>query len=427
MKDEKTMEDKAQEVSVTDPQNYGEGRSRYTAYLVECTFPSKTQVRRRYSDFQWLYQRLMVERPGAIVPIIPHKQAVRESVRFSEELLTERQATLETFLKQVHSSPELQDAPSLRTFLTAYNQEWEHAQADHPAGLAGEAGSGGLLGKVRAKLAVAGVSEQLEVTPDDGAMEIMEEYLTHMDSCVKVWAKESAALVKQSKESAKSLQAMGASFSALGKKPYPQAYSDETGQLSTELASHISDISIVVLKQSDQAKMRFEDPMQELARHVQAAKAALARRKEIVWEYTKKQQAVKSKKASLEKGKSSEQEVSDAQSEAKAALKEVEVVSKRVRREVERFREFFYEKLKATMKDSTKLQTEYHSHMDKKWAAIMPVVTDDGDQVTAPVSAPPPAPAPASAPPAPPTETANGETAAKEGADSIQPPMDLLL
>jgi hypothetical protein len=40
---------------------------------------------------------------------------------------------------------------------------------------------------------------------------------------------------------------------------------------------------------------------------------------------------------------------------------------------------------------------------------------------------PPPAPAPSSAPPAPPTETANGMTAAKEGADSIQPPMDLLL
>jgi len=412
---------------VTDPQNYGEGRSRYTAYLVESTYPTKTQVRRRYSDFQWLYQRLMVERPGAIVPIIPHKQAVRESVRFSEELLTERQAALQTFLRTVVSHPELCDASCLKTFLTAYTEEWEQAQTTDPP-----TGESGILGKVRAKLAVAGVSE-LEQTPDDGAMEIMEEYLTHMDTCVKVWAKESTALVKQSKESAKSLQAMGASFAALGKKPYPQAYSDETGELSKELATHISDISIVVLKQSDQASIKLDDPMQDLAREVQAAKAALARRKEIVWEYTRKNNVVKSKKTLLGKGKSSEQEVSEAQAEAKAALKEVEVVSKRVRREIERFREIFYEKLKQTMKGYTTLQVEYHEHMDKKWSQILPVVTDDGDQVA------PTAPAPASAPPAPPaaaatenggvpkTEGANGMAAENGGADSITQPTDLLL
>ena len=342
----------------------------------------------------------MAERPGAIVPIIPHKQAMRESVRFSEELLAERQAVLQTFLRIVVSHPELSDAPTLKTFLTAYTEEWEQVRGGEvPAENGGE--STGFLGKVRAKLAVAGVSE-LEPTPDDGAMEIMEDYLMHMDTQVKVWAKESTALVKQSKDSAKSLQAMGAAFAALGKKPYPQAYTDETGELSAELANHISDISIVVLKQSDQAAIKLDDPMQDLAREVQAAKAALARRKEIVWEYTRKTQAVKSKKALLEKGKTSEQEVSQAQQEVKAALKEVEVVSKRVRREIERFREIFYEKLKKTMKGYTILQTEYHGHMDKKWSEIIPVVTDDGDA--------PGVPAPASAPPPPPAATVNGDS-----------------
>lgn len=369
----------------------------------------------------------MTERPGSIVPIIPHKQAMRESVRFSDELLQERQQALQTFLSTVYAHPELNDAPSLNTFLTAYNEEWEQKEqatedSDH--------GGGGILGKVRAKLAVAGVSE-LEQTPDDGAMEIMEEYLTHMDSCVKVWAKESTAIVKQNKEQAKSLQAVGASFAALGKKPYPQTYTDETGELSSALAGHVSDISIVVLKQSDQAQLKLDDPMQDLAREVQAAKAALVRRKEIVWDYTRKTHAVKAKKALLEKGKATEQEVSNAQVEAKAALKEVEVVSKRVRREIERFREIFYKKLKATMKGYTKLQTEYHEHMDKKWAQITPVVEDDGDDTAAAAAAETSsahAPPPASAPPAPPAENADAAPVAENGgADSITQPTDLLI
>lgn len=337
--------------------------------------------------------------------------------------MQERQETLQTFLRRVVAHPELSDVPALKTFLTAYNTEWEQAQAEHPQN--GE--SGGLFGKVRAKLAVAGVSETLEQTPDDGAMEIMEDYLTHMDTCVKVWAKESHAIVKEDKEMAKSLQAMGASFAALGKKPYPQAYSDETGELSSELATHISDLSIVVLKESDQAQIKLDDPMQDLSREVQAAKAALARRKEIVWEYTRKNNAVKAKKVLLEKGKATEQEVSEAQAEAKAALKEVEVVSKRVRREMERFREVFYEKLKKTIKGYTKLQMEYHDHMSKKWQQVTPVVTDDGD-ANSDVGAPP-VPAPASAPPAPPA--ANGDATKTEeangGADSITQPTDLLL
>ena len=151
----------------------------------------------------------MTERPGAIVPIIPHKQAVRESVRFSEELLDG--TTSDTLGHVSQASPFVR--PNYRMHLRSrpFSQRIMKSGNRHKLtiqrALWQKSTSGGILGKVRAKLAVAGVSEQLETTPDDGAMEIMEEYLTHMDASVKVWAKESAALVKQSKESAKSLQA----------------------------------------------------------------------------------------------------------------------------------------------------------------------------------------------------------------------------
>ena len=65
-------------------------------------------VLRRYSDFLWLYERLHVERAGAIVPPIPEKQPVG---RFSPTFVEERRVQLERFLRRVATHPELADAP----------------------------------------------------------------------------------------------------------------------------------------------------------------------------------------------------------------------------------------------------------------------------------------------------------------------------
>ena len=57
-------------VDVSSPINSGEGRNIHVTYLVTT---GGIEIRRRYSDFQWLYNRLLTEVPGAFVPIIPHK------------------------------------------------------------------------------------------------------------------------------------------------------------------------------------------------------------------------------------------------------------------------------------------------------------------------------------------------------------------
>ena len=371
---------------MSDPKNYGEGRTRYTAYLVESP-TNKCEVRRRYSDFQWLYRHLMIERPGAIVPIIPHKQALRESVRFSDELLNERQAQLQKFMTLVVSHPELHDAPCLETFLTTYNEEWEKIRSGDETAQPNQNGEPtGFLGKVKAKLAIAGAME-LEKTPDDAAMEIMEDYLNSTDTQVKILAKESSALVKVSQDEAKALQSMGQACSSLGEKPFPGAYNDPLGELATSLSTRFGGISVIVGKEARQSMIKLDEPMQDLARDVQAAKLAMQRRKEILWDYTRKTNAVKTKKQNLEKLKATEQEVSQAQQDAKAAWKEVEVVTKRVQREMDNFREAFLEKFRAVVKNYSQLQVEYHKHVEKKWAEIIPLVVSDGETESAPAPA----------------------------------------
>jgi sorting nexin-1/2 len=318
----------------------------------------------------------MRDRPGAIVPIIPHKQAMRESVRFSDDLLQDRTKELDYFLKAVASHPELHDTKCLEVFLTD-NDQWDLNRMEEEKKLP-TSESLGFLGKTIKKLTTVGVSE-IETTPDDGAMEIMQDYLTHMDTQVKMCAKESSALIKYSLESSKSLQSMGAALAALGQKPYPQAYTDPTGELSGKLATKISDLALVQLKQSEQGTIKLDEPMQELARLVQAAKAALQRRREVVWAYTAKVKLVKDKKRLLEQLKASEQDVSDAQQDSKDAYAEVEQVSKRVRREMERFRDVFHAKFSKAIGGYAQLQKEYHGHVEKKWTSILPLVTTSTD------------------------------------------------
>mmetsp|Transcript_16410 Transcript_16410/g.33102 ORF Transcript_16410/g.33102 Transcript_16410/m.33102 type:complete len:185 (+) Transcript_16410:93-647(+) len=102
-------------LSVTDPQQIGEGRNAHTFYRIDVR-PNQyadtiASVRRRYSDFRWLFQRLHEERPGAIIPIIPHTKAFQIEKRLSEELIEERRVSCETFLH-----PELEGAPPYPPF-----------------------------------------------------------------------------------------------------------------------------------------------------------------------------------------------------------------------------------------------------------------------------------------------------------------------
>ena len=104
-------------VEVKDPCNEGgtNTRNMYTTYLVK---GPNTLVRRRYSDFQWLYSRLQTEYPGAIIPIIPHKiVALNSKLKFDPDFIEERRQNLQIFLRNVVEHPELSCAPSMTPFM----------------------------------------------------------------------------------------------------------------------------------------------------------------------------------------------------------------------------------------------------------------------------------------------------------------------
>ena len=82
-------------------------------------------VLRRYSDFLWLYEKLQMERAGAIVPQLPEKQPVG---RFNPAFVEIRRRELERFLRRVAVHPELQGCASFDAFLRADDVTFQAAK-----------------------------------------------------------------------------------------------------------------------------------------------------------------------------------------------------------------------------------------------------------------------------------------------------------
>jgi len=59
------------------------------------------QVYRRYSDFEWLFNRISNEFPGVCIPTLPSKDFIFKYFYQSEEKSIERQKGLNDFLNRV--------------------------------------------------------------------------------------------------------------------------------------------------------------------------------------------------------------------------------------------------------------------------------------------------------------------------------------
>ncbi|AMD20549.1 HDL195Cp [Eremothecium sinecaudum] len=109
------------EIEVLDPQTHfpsGDStRGMYTDYVVVCrtnlpSFPKRfSQVRRRYSDFEFfkkcLFKELsMSSHPRVVIPSLPGK--ILLSRRFSDEAIEERRQGLARWLSSVAGHPLLQ-------------------------------------------------------------------------------------------------------------------------------------------------------------------------------------------------------------------------------------------------------------------------------------------------------------------------------
>ena len=410
---------------VTDPQQLGEGRNRHTYYRVDVRPPGPnnsytdpiSSVRRRYSDFQWLFQRLHAERPGAIIPIIPHTQAVQSSRRFSEELVEERRGHLEKFLRKVQVHPELEGAPSLSSFFSPDAEVFEAAKRENPGSDTDETMDATPTERAKEKVkhffVKTGIKAkvmrggELEETSDGAQMEEVEHYLNTLDTHFKALSKATLYLVNASQETSKTMHELGQTLFGLHQTydPNSNTNSNDNGNKSNSNLPTLKGISNVFASLSAIHKVKYDEndlkvahPILDLEWSLKAARLSLRRRKERQLTYNTYLQQIKNRQAALDKlnhnaslspaSPSSDNQIVNAQkllenakNSARLALEDLDMVTQRVFREMDRFKVHVDESLRKIYVSHAKIQVDYSRQLDGEWNKLLPSGANGGGSI----------------------------------------------
>ncbi|GBB92078.1 hypothetical protein RclHR1_01960028 [Rhizophagus clarus] len=100
------------------------GVSEYTIFHVSSLFANGAQVtvERRFSQFEWLYNRLSAKFGAFVLPALPEKQY---SGRFNEEFIERRRRALERFINRLARHPVIRYSDLLTHFLSCEDEsEW---------------------------------------------------------------------------------------------------------------------------------------------------------------------------------------------------------------------------------------------------------------------------------------------------------------
>ncbi|KAG0209957.1 hypothetical protein BGX28_009828 [Mortierella sp. GBA30] len=117
-------------VRVHDPETRRKmvGMQEYTLFQVTSTFTQgvSVTVERRYSQFEWLYERLLSKFGALVFPPLPEKQYAG---RFSDEFIERRRRALERFLNRLVLHPVLRYSDLLTHFLSCSDDgDWRRAE-----------------------------------------------------------------------------------------------------------------------------------------------------------------------------------------------------------------------------------------------------------------------------------------------------------
>ncbi|KAH3679929.1 hypothetical protein WICMUC_000672 [Wickerhamomyces mucosus] len=115
---------------VKDPQKENDGQNPYISYLIETKSndpifaKSEFSIRRRFSDFVFLFQLLVNDYPTSAVPPLPDKKRLEyfKGDRFGSEFTAKRTASLNRFLKRLSLHPVLKRSKIYHIFIES--QDW---------------------------------------------------------------------------------------------------------------------------------------------------------------------------------------------------------------------------------------------------------------------------------------------------------------
>ena len=414
-------------VTVSKPEQQGKGRKKFTDFLVTALFDNGAEAlsRRTFDDFEWLYDRLVQEYLGIIVPVLPQRTPATPADKFSEPFVKDCQAVLQRFIERVLGHPDLLQSTHLVQFVTCNPADWKTAKEKALVEAETTSDNGGSLHSnttnttdsvlfidADAASAPPDVSQkkpgmmsrwwaerterkalnnpkyQMEENPaETKKFNDIEAYSDHLLECIEVIEENAKVLTAAYQTQAERLQTMGAAFQQLWGE-------HELSNTSASVMYQTVGDSWGALHKQVEGQHAFgaaflDTPMEELKLDVVALKQALKKRKKVVYDYTVKVKESRSLQKQMDKLKSVPDLSAIAEKYYKvehyAKAKDVQVAEakqltelmcSRLTRDIERFRIEFHHRMQEVLHNYHTAQAKYLTGQSQLFMDAVPAIAN---------------------------------------------------
>ncbi|KAF0918544.1 hypothetical protein E2562_025148 [Oryza meyeriana var. granulata] len=364
-------------ISVTDPVKMGTGVQAYISYRVitKTNLPEfegqEKIVIRRYSDFEWLHDRLAEKYKGIFIPPLPEKNAV-EKFRFSKEFIELRRQALDLFVNRIASHPELKQSEDFRIFLQADEEKMDRARS-YESGLFKKPSDFLQMFKdVQSKVSDVVLGKEKPVEESSPEYEKLKHYIFELENHLAEAQKQAFRLVKRHRELGQSLADFGKAIKLLG-----ACEGDSLEKVFSEVGSKSEMLSVKLQREADNLLFNFEEPLKDYVRAVQSIKTTMVDRANAFRRHHDLDQQKEYKGINLEKlkfvdpDKFSELEA-EVKAESEEATKRYEHIVAVMNEELARFQEQKTADIGLAFHEFAKGQAKLAKDIADAWRGVLP-------------------------------------------------------
>ncbi|KAJ4810967.1 Sorting nexin 1 [Rhynchospora pubera] len=368
-------------ISVTEPVKMGTGVQSYISYRVitksnmtEFEGPEKIVIR-RYSDFEWLHDKLAEKYKGIFIPPLPEKSAV-EKFRFSAEFIEMRRQALDVFINRIASHPVLRKSEDLRTFLLEEEERMERIRSIE-AGIFSKKSSDifQMFKDVQSKVSDVVLGKEKPVEESDPEYEKLKNYIFELENHLAETQKQAFRLVKRHRDLGQSLADFGKAMKLLG-----ACEGESLGKAFSDLGSKGEILSLKLQKEAHNLLMNFEEPLKDYVRAVQSIKATMADRANAFRQHCELAETTKLKEINLDKlmlmhserAREAEIDFKESKADSEEATKRFEAIVKTMNEELARFQEQKTADLGLAFHEFAKGQAKLAHDIADAWRGVLP-------------------------------------------------------
>ena len=214
----------------------------------------------------------------------------------------------------------------------------------------------------------------------------LQNYAEHMETCVRILSVDYKDIVVAHETTASKYETMAAAFSNMWGET--ELSTTSSSSMYQEIGNVWGKVSKRIKEHLPKNKKHLDSPLEDLLLDVEALKAALMKRKAAAFDFTKKTQENKALNDQISKLRNArdfsaqqdkyyalEGAIRRSDLEIEESKKRSELISRRLRRDVDRFRIEFHERMRQVLETFHKQQIEYLQKEAMVWESALPSLT----------------------------------------------------